>query len=279
MNQNTNENLGTWVDGARSESVPSDDRGLAYGDGLFETVLVRAGTPRFLDAHLARLAKGCARLRIPFKAVRELRADIDAAAAMAPPLAVLKIVVTRGSAVRRGYAADGAETPRRIVSLWNTAPLTNLADGVILARTSIRAAEQPALAGIKHLNRLENVLAAGDARAAGAFDALMLGSDDRLVSGAMSNLFIVKSGALSTPLVDGAGVAGVMRGIVIRDCAALGLMMTAKRLTLEDLFGANEVFVTNARIGVVPVRRVGEHSFGMKELAQRLAAHIEALDA
>jgi 4-amino-4-deoxychorismate lyase len=279
MNPLPSENLGTWVDGARIDVVPSDDRGLAYGDGVFETVLIRAGRPRFLDAHLARLARGCARLRIPFTAVRELRADIDSAAALAPPLAVLKIVVTRGSAMRRGYAADGTETPRRIVSLWSAAPLANLAEGVTLARTAVRAAEQPALAGIKHLNRLENVLAAGDARAAGAFDALMLGADDRLVSGAMTNVFLVSAGVLSTPLVDRAGVAGVMRGIVLRECATLGLTATEKNLMLEDLFAASEVFVTNARIGVVSVRRVGEHAFGMNELARRLSAHIEALDA
>jgi 4-amino-4-deoxychorismate lyase len=273
------DHLGFWVDGARADDVPGDDRGLAYGDGVFETVLVRTGRPRFLDAHLARLSKGCARLRIPFAALRELRADVEAAAAQAPALAVLKIVVTRGSALRRGYAADGAEVPRRIVSLWSADPLANLADGVALARTSVRAADQPALAGIKHLNRLENVLAAGEARASGAFDALMLGGDDRLVSGAMSNVFIVNAGVLSTPLIDRAGVAGVMRGVVLRECGVLGLTVTQKNLMLEDLFTASEVFVTNARIGVVPVRRVGEHAFDMNDTARRLAAHIEALDA
>jgi len=278
MNPAQDENLGTWIEGARTDVVPCDDRGLAYGDGVFETLLVRAGRPRFLDAHLARLAKGCARLRIPFARLRELRADIAVAAATAPPLAVLKIVVTRGSALRRGYAADGGEIPRRIVSLWNAAPFA-VGDGVTLARTSIRAADQPALAGIKHLNRLENVLAAGEARATGAFDALMLGADDRLVSGAMSNVFIVRSGVLSTPLVDRAGVEGVMRSVVLRECAALGLAVTQKNLMLEDLFGAHEVFVTNARIGVVPVRRVGEHAFDMNDIGRRLAAHIEALDA
>lgn len=272
------ENLGTWVDGARSDRVPGDDRGLAYGDGVFETLLVRAGQPRFLDAHLARLAKGCARLRIPFAAMRELRVDIETAIALAPPLAVLKIVVTRGSALRRGYAADGAEIPRRIVSLWNASPFESK-DGVTLARTSVRAADQPALAGIKHLNRLENVLAAGEARESGAFDALMLGADDRLVSGAMSNVFVVTAGVLSTPLLDRAGVAGVMRSVVLRECAVLGLTVVQKNLMLEDLFAASEVFVTNARIGVVPVRRVGEHSFDMNDIARRLAAHIEALDA
>src|SRR5205085_3643979 len=105
-----------------------------------------------------RLAAGCTRLRIPFTAMRELRADIHAASVLAPPLAVLKITVTRGSALRRGYAIDGAETPRRIVSLWTATPISHGA-GATLVQAATRAADQPALAGIKHLNRLENVLA------------------------------------------------------------------------------------------------------------------------
>jgi 4-amino-4-deoxychorismate lyase len=273
------ENLGTWVDGVRCDSVPADDRGLAYGDGLFETLLVREGRPRFLFDHLARLTAGCTRLRIPLVTVRDMRANIDAAVAAAPSLAVLKILVTRGSAVRRGYAPGGSEIPRPIVSLWKTAPLPSRPDGVQLVLASLRVADQPALAGIKHLNRLENVLAARQAQEAGAFEALMLGADDRLVSGAMSNLFIVRSGRIRTPFVDRAGVAGVMRGIVLRECAVLGLSAFEEHLTLEDLFAADGAFITNARLGVVPVGRVGELAFPMNELAQRLAAHIETLDA
>jgi 4-amino-4-deoxychorismate lyase len=208
-----------------------------------------------------------------------MRADIDTAVATAPSRAVLKIVVTRGSAVRRGYAPGGTEIPRPIVSLWKAAALTSHPDGVNLVLASLRVADQPALAGIKHLNRLENVLAARQAQEAGAFEALMLGADDRLVSGAMSNLFIVKSGRISTPFVDRAGVAGVMRGIVLRECAALGLDASEEHLTLEDLFAADGAFITNARLGVVPVGHVGEHAFRMNELAQRLAAHVESLDA
>ena len=105
-----------WPD----QPLPADDRGLHYGDGVFETVLVRARRARFLDAHLARLARGMARLAIATDSLPLLRAEIDAAVAMAPPLAILKIIVTRGSAPRRGYAPQGDETPRRLVTLWPT---------------------------------------------------------------------------------------------------------------------------------------------------------------
>ena len=270
--------LGHWIDGAAGAMVPADDRGLQYGDGLFETLLVRERRVRFLEAHLARLATGCGRLRIGFTKFTELRAEIVTAAERAPPLAVLKIVVTRGSAVRRGYAPQGSENARRIVSLWPAAPLA-VADGVELRVAAMRASENPALAGIKHLNRLENVLAAAEPHATSVFDALMLDSSRRVIGGVMSNVFVVREGRLSTPRVDLCGVAGVMRGVVLRECTALAIPVTEDRIALTDLLTADEVFITNARIGVVPVRRVGEHSFVMNEITQHLRQRIEAIDA
>jgi 4-amino-4-deoxychorismate lyase len=271
--------LGTWVDGNRADQVPIADRGLQYGDGLFETLLVRERRPRFLELHLARLELGCERLGLRFQAWDELRADLATAAALAPALAIIKIIVTRGDGLRRGYAPEGGEKPRRIVALFEgTAPSWPV-HGVDLHHTSFAAAEHPALAGVKHLNRLENVLASREARDAGAFDALMTGADGRVISGAMSNLFVVIEGALLTPLMDRAGVAGVMRAIVLRECSALGLAATEWRLTLADLHRADEAFITNARIGVVPVRRVGEHVYHMNVIGRRIAAHVETLDA
>lgn len=269
--------LGTWIDGAPATQVPVDDRGLQYGDGLFETVLVRRGRARFLDLHLARLARGCQRLGIPF-ADATLRAEISGLVPTAPELAVLKIIVTRGSAPRRGYAPTGAEQPRRILSLFAATPRPD--DAVDLAIASFRIADGSPLAGLKHLNRLENVLAAREAAEKGAFDALLLAADGRVISGAMSNLLVVTGGRIVTPALEGAGVAGVMRAVVLRECAALGIAATESRLTLADLEAADEAFVTNARVGVVPVRRVGEHRFTMDGVvSRRIAGHVEALDA
>ena len=274
------DNLATWIDGIPADVVPADDRGLQYGDGLFETILVRGGRPRFLEAHLARLALGCTRLAIPFSAQRELRSEITQACARAPGLAILKIIVTRGSAVRRGYVSDGHEIPRRVMSLWDAAPLPeSIRDGVSMIVASARLGDNPMLAGIKHLSRIENVIAADQARAAGAFDALLTGADGRLVSGAMTNLFVLRAGVLQTPPVDRAGVAGVMRGIVLRECASLDIAIAEHHLTPADLHSADEAFITNARVGVVPVRRVGEHLIHMNEVTQRIASHVETLDA
>jgi len=272
--------LAGWIDGVRGDTLPADDRGLHYGDGLFETIGVRAGIARFLEAHLARLASGCARLGIRFDSMAELRAEIATAVGLAPAGALLKIIVTRGSAVRRGYPPQGTESARRMLSLWSDDGLpTSIAEGVALHRATSTLADNPALAGIKHLSRIENVMAAVEARAAGAFDSLLLDGSGHLISGAMSNVFLVHDSRVLTPRVDRCGVAGVMRGVVLRECASLGITATDGRVTLDALLSADEVFITNVRLGVVPVSRVGEHSFRMTDIARRLAAHIETLDA
>ena len=272
--------LGSWIDGVPGETLPADDRGLHYGDGLFESIGVRAGVARFLEAHLARLASGCARLGIRFSSMAELRAEIATALALAPPRAMLKIIVTRGSAVRRGYAPQGTEAARRLLSLWPEAAVADsVAGGVALHRATFTLADNPALAGIKHLSRIENVMAAAEVAAAGVFDALLLDGSGHVICGSMSNVFLVRDGQVLTPRLDRCGVAGVMRGIVLRECASLGIAAVDGRVRLDALLAADEAFITNARLGVVPVLRVGEHSFRMTTVARRLRAHIETLDA
>ena len=272
--------LGCWIDGVAGSSVPVDDRGLQYGDGIFETILVRGGKPRFLEAHRARLQRGLVQLGIQFLASDELNAEIARASAMAPPLAILKIIITRGSTQRRGYTPAGFVQARRIVSLWETALETAVAEqGAILRIARLRLPQSSAFPGIKHLNRLENVMAAAEGIGAPAYDSLLLDTGDQLVSGTSCNVFVVRSGMLLTPPVDRVGVAGVMRGIVLRESTALDIEAREQVLTMDDVARADGMFITNARIGVVQVQRVGEHAFPMNPLATRLAAHIETLDA
>ncbi|HEU4590341.1 MAG TPA: aminodeoxychorismate lyase [Steroidobacteraceae bacterium] len=274
------EALGTWIDGVAGAQVPADDRGLQYGDGVFETVLIRRGIPRFLAVHRARLGRGLHQLGIPFEADAELNAEIAAAAAMAPALAILKVIVTRGSA-RRGYAPGGEIRARRIVSLWHATPLADevVTRGAVLDVAKLRVPEFSPFAGLKHLNRLENVMAAREISGGDAFEALLLDGHERVVSGISCNVFIVRAGVVLTPPVDRTGVAGVMRQIVLREAPRLGIAAREQVLALEDVWSADGMFITNARMGVVPVRRVREHAFGMTEIANRLRNAIEALDA
>ncbi len=268
--------LGTWVDGAPGNTVPVDDRGLQYGDGLFETMTIRGGRVRFLDAHLARLAGGCDRLGITAMPEATLRAELDQAVRGAPDSAVLKLIVTRGSGPR-GYAPRGEFPPRRLMNLF--APAGPVPEDVTLRIAAQTAGQNAGLAGIKHLNRLENVLASREAAHQHCFEALMLDGSGQVAGGTMSNVFVVSRGALATPRVDRAGVAGVMRALVLRECGPLGIPVEVRDVPAAELMLADEVFVTNARIGVVPARRLGEHVFRMKDIGARLAAHIGKLDA
>jgi 4-amino-4-deoxychorismate lyase len=273
------EALGTWVDGAAATTVPADDRGLQYGDGLSETILLRGATPRFFEAHLARLARGCSRLGIDFTAWEPLRAEVARIASQAPALAILKIIVTRGSGPRRGYAPHGTFEPRRVLMLFTAPTMPAVEEGVRLRVASLRLAENSALAGLKHLNRLENVLAASEPGHADHFESLLLDGRDQVVCGTMSNVFAARGGRLITPRLDRCGVEGVLRSIVLREAPRLGVPAEQGSLTLDELLAADEVFITNARIGVVRARSVGQHHFPMNDIVPRLAAHIEALDA
>src|SRR5688572_21849217 len=268
-----NDLLRSWVDGVEHSTVPIDDRGLQYGDGLFETMRVRAGRVRFLESHLSRLLLGCQRLSIRAPDGDSLRAEISAAAAGGPADAILKLLVTRGSGPR-GYGARGTFVARRVMSLFPASPLSLAAGGVALRVAHHTIPEHAALAGLKHLNRLDNVLAASEPGHERCFDALLLDSAGLLVGGTMCNVFLVTAGSLVTPSVERAGVAGVMRGIVLRECAPLGLDCEVRVVAAAELRAADEVFVTNARIGVVPVHNVGEHVFTMNGIATRIASHV-----
>lgn len=245
--------LAAWVDGRLATTIGIDDRGLHYGDGLFETIAASAGRPRFLAAHLARLARGCAALSIPMPDEARLRAEVAQAAALAPHV-IVKLIVTRGAALARGYAIAGGEAARRILIAyaWEEGP-DHAAAPARVARAERPVARQSALAGIKHLNRLEQVLALTGARRRGLDEVLLCTDDERIVGGSMTNLFLVTGGELVTPPAASCVVAGVMRAAVLRAAARLGLACSERELTVADLSRAEAAWLSNARVGLWPV--------------------------
>jgi 4-amino-4-deoxychorismate lyase len=262
----------SWLDGAPSSFVSVDDRGLHYGDGLFETMRCRNGSIDFLELHLERLQKGIEVLCLPVSIAR-VRADV---AAFCSELrarnvadAVVKLVVTRGTAMR-GYNPATAKSASIILQAFAfVARPRQQQQGADVTLCRTRLADQPALAGIKHLNRLENVLARGEWQA--QFDeGLMLSQQGHIVEGTMSNVFFIDGDAsggwtLHTPAIDRCGVAGVMRRLIIETVASrLGLdvrqssVMTPQR---TQQFSAG--FLTNAIIGIWPIKSLCGRSFEM----------------
>ncbi|HET7756212.1 MAG TPA: aminodeoxychorismate lyase [Steroidobacteraceae bacterium] len=270
-----------WVDGMERDAVPALDRGLHYGDGLFETIACIAGRPRFLSLHLARLARGCERLGLAPPAPEVLRQEIRRLAARAQR-GIVKLILTRGAARARGYRVTGTEQATRIALRYRWEPDDpQLAlDGVRVRIAALRLGENPALAGLKHCNRLEQVLARREWSDAGVAEALMFSSTGQLISGTMSNVFLVQGARLRTPRLDRCGVAGIMRSVVLREAAAAGIAAEETPLDRSDLEGAAELFLTSALIGLRPVRSVEGESRSpgavTRELQRRLAPLLAA---
>jgi 4-amino-4-deoxychorismate lyase len=265
-----------WVNGRPDAALSPVERGLHYGDGLFETIACLGGRPRFLDLHLERLRGGCARLGIQFPAPDELSREILSLAA-GPKRAIVKLLLTRGPALVRGYRTTGAEQPTRLALRyhWGEEDPRLAADGVQVRTAALRLAENPALAGLKHLNRLEQVLARREWSDGNIAEALMFSATGRLISGVMSNVFLVEGGRLRTPRLDRCGVAGVMRQVVLREAARAGIAAEESRLESADLARTRELFLTSAVIGLRPVRsidgRACEVGVVTRELQRRLA--------
>jgi len=265
------------IDGREARAVSALDRGLHYGDGLFETIACLEHRPRLLERHLARLEAGCRRLA--------LATDLAAVAAEVRELAagagraIVKVLVTRGVATARGYGPSGTERPTRITLryAWPEDDAHLAQDGVRVRIAATRLGENPALAGLKHCNRLEQVLARAELRDAELAEALMFSSGGRLISGTMSNVFLVHQGRLATPRLDACGVAGVMRAAVLEAAAVAGIPAAEDALGAPELERAEEIFLTNALIGVRPVRELQGAPREVGAVTRALQAQLAAV--
>jgi len=274
--------LASWVDGQPAVSLPVDDRGLAYGDGVFETVRVRAGRMHLLDGHMQRLARGCDALGllIDLEALQvELRGFVAAQGLAGRPDFTLKLIVTRGSA-GRGYRPLPESVPRRLLLAYpaHTFPAANAQDGIALFECALRLGINPALAGIKHLNRLEQVLARSEWRDDQRYaEGLLRDCDGRVIEGTMSNICLVSEGTLITPRLNRCGVAGVLRGFLLARALTLGIAVSEREVNREDIETADEVFVCNSVIGIWPVRELGNRRWLPGPLTRRLQGEVELL--
>ena len=258
------------VDGVASGAVPALDRGLQYGDGLFETIAVHHGEPRLFDLHWQRLVAGCARLGMPAPGEPWLRAEIAAVAPAAA--ATVKVIVTRGQGPR-GYRPPPAAAPTCIVAGFEAGVTAPGPWAARLCATPL--GRNRALAGLKHLNRLEQVLARAEWDDPAISEGLMLDDLGRLVCGTQTNLFALIGGRLLTPRVDECGVAGVMRRAVLEWAADLGLPAGETGLWPADLSAADEVFVTNALIGAQPLGALDGQALRQGSLSRRFMEWLD----
>ena len=270
-----------WVNGQPSETLPVTDRGLLYGDGVWETVGVKAGQPQLLGWHLERLQQGLQALAINTLDMAILQREITAFCAHATadlPRAVLKIIVTRGAGVR-GYSPHGCEQPTRILQCtpWAQYPVAYYAQGIRLALCETRLAHQPRLAGFKHLNRLEQVLARAEFGSEFQ-EGLVRDYAGNVIEGTMSNLFVVQAdGGILTPNLSHCGIAGIMRRFIIQTLAECRIKYQVRTVSLNEVKTAHALFMTNSLIGIWSVREFAGKTYPIPALIRTLQTKVDAI--
>jgi 4-amino-4-deoxychorismate lyase len=241
------------VNGIASTTLPLSDRSIQFGDGVFRTLCKQQGNILFWDAHYLKLKHDAYRLGIACPLQEELASDL---AQISQPNAAIKIILSRGNTLR-GYAAARDLAITRIVQAY---PLPDsqkswLIEGVRVRFAQWRLSIQPQLAGIKHLNRLDNVMARQEWTDSDIVESLMLDQTGGVIEGTMSNLFIFQHGLLCTPDLAHCGVAGVMRDKVIEAAQCLGIKVNYVSLLPENILQADALMLTNSLWGVLPVRQ------------------------
>ena len=248
----------TWLDGkppatCAASSIDSLNRAIAYGDGLFETIAVVDGRARLLPLHLDRLRAGCRRLAIDLDEAA-LQVEINNVIA-AYREGVLKIIIARAG-TERGYRAQTAAGSHRQLQFFPQIVTRDFSSSpsAILHLCRQRLSRQPVLAGLKHLNRLEQVLARSEWSDPNIAEGLMLDTHGQVIEAVSSNIFWISGGEVCTPALNQCGVAGVMRRVVTQ---YLSIKVYEKNCTLDDLYGAQEVFITSSLRGIQSVAQLG----------------------
>ncbi len=262
------------MNGELADSIGIDDRGLLYGDGIFETIRISAGKPRFWQGHMERLAMGCERLFLPKPPQALLLREVRTMVAGMPE-GVAKIILTRGVAPR-GYAPPEFPEATRIVAAYPLAAEGQMdtTRGVRTRISKLRLALQPALAGIKHLNRLEQVIASSEEQDPAVAESILLDPEDFVISAISANLFVVDGDRILTPRLDRCGVKGVLRAEIIR---AFKSRCELRQVSLDMLAEADEVFIGNAVQGVIPVRSVDHWQYEIGSTTRDVQSWLDGL--
>ena len=271
--------MSVLVNGEYCDHIPVSDRGLHYGDGLFETLALVDGSPRLWDRHMARLGRGEQALGFPASDKLLLREEAELLC-RDTERGVLKLMLTRGSG-GRGYRPPGNPEPRRIFSLhpWPDYPQSWYLEGMRIRLCETRWSSNRRLAGLKHLSRLDQVLARNEWRESEIAEGVMLDEEGRVISATQGNLFMLSKGRLSTPDLDHAGIAGVMRELVLEAAGSLGIPVEITQITLGDLAQADALFITNAILGLCPVSVFEQQVYSSTAIPPRLQQKVAELQS
>jgi 4-amino-4-deoxychorismate lyase len=264
------------INGRRTELISVFDRGFQYGDGVFTTIKISRGRALFLDRHLQRLQRDSAQLGIAFPDCALLIGEAIALAEQ-QETGVLKIILTRGAG-GRGYRYDSHANTTRVLSTHSMPKYSECyaTDGIVARVCKTRLGHNPSLAGAKHLNRLENIIARQEWDEEFQ-EGLVLDQDDFLIEGTMSNVFVKMEDRLVTPRLDRCGVNGVMRETLLDIAGVHEIPIEDCRISSTQLMSADEIFLTNSIIGIWPVRTLEGRRLSSIDTGKFFAREVEAL--
>ncbi len=262
-----------FINGIEKTELNVNDRGFQYGDGLFETIAFRQNKLQFIDAHFQRLREGCARLSIDYINEALWLNDIMQCALKGP--SIIKLIVSRGVSAR-GYKCNNSSAVTRVTMASDMPeyPLENRHGiNAIICKTS--ASINTALAGIKHLNRLENVLARQEWNDKNITEGFLFNHLGYLIEGTMSNVFCVQNNTLYTPELNLSGVAGIMRAQIIELAKKSNVEVYITNITKLMFLQMEAVFITNSLIGLWPVKQIGDTVFKTHEIVEFLQNEMQ----
>lgn len=265
--------LNCLINGQPAHTLAATDRGLAYGDGVFETIAIVAGQPALWELHFKRLTIGCVQLGFDPPSIDTLHQDL--AALDLPRTGILKIIVTRGSG-GQGYGPPECPQPRRIMQVLRPRehPAEWRTKGVKVRRCQVRLAAQPALAGIKHLNRLEQVLARQEWQGLEIAEGLMCDSEGALVEATAANLIVEQNGEWIIPQGNACGVEGVMQSYLIDLARQWDIPVMRRVFWPDEITEQTAMYLCNSLIGIWPVRSVDGQSLTLSPRVGGIVEHL-----
>lgn len=257
------------INGSESNTIDAMDRGLAYGDGLFSTMRVKYGEVQLWDFHLQRLQLGAQKLFFPKVDWQQLTAEVNLVAngLTATKDSVIKIILSRGTG-GRGYSADGCDSPLRIIStsIYPELYYQWQQQGIKLIQCDFQISSNKQLAGLKTLNRLEQVLIKQELQNKQAAEGIVCDNQGNVIEACTANLFIFIDNRWKTPLLDSSGVAGVVRRQLIANAELAGIKIYEEHIHVSSLQKAQAICLTNALMGLVPVIQYQQSIFDNKSL-------------
>ena len=269
------------INGSFNQAISPFDRGFAYGDGVFRTIKMQGGLPEHWPQHYQKLVADCAAINIVCPSAELLMNDLSqlfsADATIENQAAVAKIIITRGES-NRGYTPPAITAPMRVVlkSPMPYYPEKSFRDGVNLTVCETRLATQPKLAGIKSLNRLENVLARMEWGAPDIIEGILLDVQCNVIECTAANIFARFGDVLITPSLQQCGIAGITRQRIVELAGTLTLKTSIETFDLEKLLVADEVIICSSLYGAWQVNMIQQHVIKTGKLAANIRGALRA---